>query len=190
MKKHFRKSKYYYLGNFLIAFSLLGFIALYYPIIRIYFFPPKQTTFIPSKTGYALTIPKISASSKIIPNIDPFNEAQYGKALQEGVAQAKGTALPGQKGTIFLFAHSSGPPWEQTYYNTLFVRLGELQNGDMIYVYHGTHRYTYVVVDKKVVWPNQVQYLQNKGKNQLILQTCTPIGTSLQRLLVFAVPKT
>jgi LPXTG-site transpeptidase (sortase) family protein len=190
MKKYFKKSLYYYFGNLLILISLCGFIALYFPILRLYFFPPHQAAYLPQSNGYAISVPKISASAKIIPHVDPWNEDQYTKALQQGVAQAKGTALPGQKGTIFLFAHSSGPPWEQTYYNTLFLRLGELRPGDKIYLYHGQHRYTYQVMDKKVVWPNQVQYLQNKGKNQLILQTCTPIGTSLQRLLVFAVPQT
>lgn len=182
------RSKFYYLGNFLILFSLVCFTLVYFPIIRLYIYPP-QSNFFPRKNGYAINIPKIHASAKVIPNVDPWNEKEYTKALQEGVAQAKGTALPGQQGTIFLFAHSSGPPWQETYYNTLFVRLGDLKNGDKIMLYKGFNKYTYIVFDKKTVWPNQVQYLQNKGKNVLILQTCTPIGTSLQRLLVFAKPE-
>jgi LPXTG-site transpeptidase (sortase) family protein len=41
---------------------------------------------------------------------------------------------------------------------------------------------------KKTVWPNEVKYLKEDQGDILILQTCTPIGTALQRLLVFAKP--
>jgi LPXTG-site transpeptidase (sortase) family protein len=49
--------------------------------------------------------------------------------------------------------------------------------------------YNYVVYDKKVVEPWQVSYITESKKTQLIVQTCTPIGTSLYRLLVFADPE-
>ena len=112
----------------------------------------------------------------------------YNKALQNGVAHAKNTALPGQKGTAFLFAHSSGNPWELTRMNTIFLRLGELQNGDVIEIVSNGKMLKYKVVDKKEVDPTEVDFLLKSEKTQLVLQTCTPIGTSLKRLLVFANP--
>lgn len=185
MKRH---SISYYIGTILIVASFCGFFYIFYPIIQIYLFPPQILQNLPEK-GMYITIPKIHAQSPIIPNVDPNNQAVYDAALQHGVAQAKGTSLPGQKGTVYLFAHSSGPIWDETHFNTIFLRLGELQKGDQIIIRMNGKNYKYVVYDKKVVDPWQVSYITDSKKTQLIVQTCTPIGTSLYRLLVFAYPK-
>ena len=60
--------------------------------------------------------------------------------------------------------------------------------GDIIIISKDRKLYKYKVTDKKTVWPNEVNYLLETKKTQLILQTCVPIGTSFQRLLVFAEP--
>src|SRR3989344_8109020 len=176
-----------FLGNALMAFSLLLLIFIYYPVISLYIFPPKIDKKIYSKSFY-IEIPKINVRSQIISNVDPFNETEYRKALEKGIAHAKNTSLPGEKSTTFLFAHSSDSPWRITRYNVAFFRLPEIQKGDMITVFRNEKTYKYKVSDKKTVWPNEVNYLLNTKKNQLILQTCVPIGTSLKRLLVFADP--
>ena len=76
-----------------------------------------------------------------------------------------------------------------TRFNTVFLRLGELNMGDIISIYKDGKEYTYAVSDKKEVWPNEVSYLVNaEDEDILILQTCTPIGTDLKRLLIFAKP--
>jgi len=187
MKRH---SILYYPGNIFLITSFLGFFYIFLPIIQIYLLPPQiqSQQDLPTK-GIFITISKIHAQSPVIPNVDPNNQVVYDQALSRGVAQAKGTALPGEKGTVYLFAHSSGPPWDITHFNTIFLRLGELQNGDLIILRRNGKNYTYIVEDKKVVDPWQVTYLTNSKKPQLIVQTCTPIGTSLYRLLVFAKPK-
>ncbi len=171
-----------------MAFSLFLIIFIYYPIIVFYLFPNQQNIN-PSNTAFYIEIPKINIKTPIIPGVDPFNEKKYRQALEKGVAQAKGTALPGEKGTIFLFAHSSDLPWRITRYNIAFVRLPELKKGDLIIIVRNGKKYKYKVNDEKTVWPDQVNYLLNTKKTQLILQTCVPIGTSFQRLLVFAGPQ-
>lgn len=176
------------IGNILIVLSIFFLGLIYYPIIQIYLFPPKVQEF-PQTKAFVIQINKIGVLSKIIENVDPFEEEEYQEALKVGVAQAKGTFLPGQKGTIFIFGHSSQPPWEITRVNTSFLRLGELENGDIVTIRKDEKKFEYVVYDKKTVWPTEVQYLKETKKDQLILQTCTPIGTSLQRLLIFAKPK-
>lgn len=93
-------------------------------------------------------------------------------------------------GTIYLFAHSSELPWRMTRQNTAFFKLDQLKSGDVIKLIKDGVEYIYFVKEKKTVWPNEVKYLKDLKKDQLILQTCTPIGTSLQRLLVFATLKT
>ena len=185
MKK--RKGILHHVGNLLILLSLVGFGYVLYPILTVYIFPPKVSN-IDHNPGTFLTIPKIHAQAPVILRVDPWNEVVYKAALKKGVAQASGSALPGEKGTVFLFAHSSGMPWEMTRFNTIFLRLGELKKGDSIQIQKDGKRYEYKVRDKKEVDPTQVSFLLNTTKNQLILQTCTPIGTSFRRLLVFADP--
>ncbi len=150
----------------------------------------------------------------IIENVDSGNKAEYQKALEHGVAEAGGFAKPGEGKLVYLFAHSSLPPWEMTRTNTAFLRINELQNGDQIVISAPCHpessegsqdskkskdsspsvqndkcEYKYQVFDKKEYWPNQTEVFTDKrDQNLLILQTCTPIGTDLKRLLVFAKP--
>lgn len=176
----------FHLGNLLILMSFAGFTIIFYPVINIYLFPPQIINEIKAQKGTYITIPKIKAQSPIIENVDPFNDQEYNEALKNGVAQAKGTSLPGEKGTSFLFAHSSGLPWELTRFNTIFLKLGELTNGDEIEIVKNGKIIKYKVFDKKEVDPSDVHYLLNTKEDQLILQTCTPVGTSLRRLLVFA----
>jgi LPXTG-site transpeptidase (sortase) family protein len=192
MKKQNSKNKHrfsYYVGNILCIVALAGFLYIFLPIIQIYLFPPAIMAIsnLP-KQGMYITVPKIHAQAQIIPGVDPDNQAVYDEALKHGVAQAKGTALPPEKGTVYLFAHSSGPVWEENYYNTIFMRLGELKKGDLIIIRRNGKDYNYKVRGEKTVDPSQVSYLTNDKKTQLILQTCTPVGTSLYRLLVFADP--
>lgn len=185
MKKPLR----HYIGEALILISLftLGFI--YYPYLSLYILPPPTGVLASSK--YYIEIPKIHAQAQIIEKVNPWEAADYQPALERGVAEASGSVLPGDLGSIFLFAHSSQPPWKLTRSNTSFLRLGELGVGDQIILTKDDKKYTYQVKEKKEVWPTEVEYLRNLNESQsstqvLILQTCTPIGTSLKRLLVFA----
>lgn len=187
-KQKRRRSFSYYFGTFLLCLSFAGFVFIFYPLLSVYFFPPKinEQEFI--SADFTLEIPVIDAKAKIIKNVDPFNEVEYRKALKKGVAQAAGTGLPGEKRMMFLFAHSAGYPWDMTWYNTIFLRLGELRKNDMILINYKGRRYTYAVTQKKEVWPSETGYLLKPESNDLIIQTCVPLGTALKRLLVFAKP--
>ncbi|MDO8658785.1 MAG: sortase [Candidatus Levybacteria bacterium] len=208
-----KKSFLYYLGNFLIITSIASLLFIYYPFIQIYLFPPKIQSTITAK-GYFIQIPKINAEAPIILNVDPWNENIYRQKLKKGVAHAKTTSPPGEKGVSYLFAHSSDNPWSIGRYNTIFFRLGELNINDEIFVFKDGKKNVYRVKGKKIIWPDQVEYLKQKtqkyssspstnaqgrlesrskslekDKNEvsrLILQTCYPIGTAFQRLLIFA----
>lgn len=178
----------YHIGNILMALSFLGLVFIYYPFIRTYVFPSEyqDTKILASEKGSFISIPKIKAQAPIVENIDPWDKNSYSKALEQGVAHAQGTSLPGDKGSSFLFAHSSDDPWNLTRFNTIFLRLGELESGDRIVVNRNNKEYVFRVREKKEVDPSQIQFLTQSNTDQLILQTCTPIGTALKRLLVFA----
>ena len=175
------------LGNFLLLGGILLFVYIYYPLALLYFVPHKIDPEL-KKQGFVIEIPKIKTESQIIENVDAFNRSIYDQALEKGIAHAENSKLPGENGTIFLFAHSSGPPWNQTRHNTVFLKLGKLETGDIVTIYRKGKKFNYSVREKKEVWPGEVNYLLDTKKDQLILQTCTPIGTDLKRLLVFADP--
>jgi len=173
-----------HLGTFFIFVSLISSAFTYYPFIKIYFFPKPRDNSINNSNLY-LEIPKINAFSQVLINIDPDAKLEYESALENGVAHAKNTNLPGD-GLSFIFAHSSMPPWKMTRVNTPFLRLGELEKGDTIKVYKYGEVLNFSVIEKKIVNPYDVQKVYETKEPYLILMTCTPVGTSLRRLLVFA----
>ncbi|MBI2020749.1 sortase [Candidatus Daviesbacteria bacterium] len=164
------------LSSLLIISSLILLIFIYLPFLSAYF--PSQIN-IPKNSDY-IEIPKIGAKALIIDNVDPWNRGEYEKALEKGVAKAKGF-------DNFFFAHSSLPPWKMTRTNTAFLRLGELKIGDQIIIHQDGTDFIHQVIDKKEVWPNEVDKLIT-DQDVLILQTCTPLGTDFKRLLIFAKP--
>ena len=138
---------------------------------------------------FSIVIPKIGAKAKVIPNVDPSNQEEYGAALKEGVAHAKGTFFPGMKGNITLFAHSTDAPVNIARFNAVFYLLRELAEGDVVYVYFRGAKRTYRVYKKETLTASAVDsFKQQAGEEVLILQTCWPPGTSLQRILVYAKP--
>lgn len=142
----------------------------------------------PEDPNFSLIIPKIGANAKIVPNVDAADKNIYLEALNHGVAHTLGTAFPGEGGHVFLFAHSTDYFWNVGSYNAIFYLLHRLEGGDEVDLFYQGQRVTYKVIGKEVVNPSQVEYLTRKtNKEFLTLQTCWPPGTTLQRLLVFAV---
>lgn len=153
---------------------------------------PKEQILVPKDTSFSIVIPKIGASAKVFANVDSSDPNQFLPILMQGVAHAKGTVFPGMKGNIYLFAHSTDNFWDVGRYNAVFYLLKDLKVGDEITIFFQNKRYNYIVNNTKIVDPSDVSYIvnsQKQKKEQLILQTCWPPGTTWQRLLVFASPK-
>src|SRR3989344_28822 len=141
----------------------------------------------PVSTDFGLVIEKINANAKIIPQIDPGVEAEYTKALKEGIAEAKGSTEPGEAGNLFLFSHSTDAPWNIARYNAIFYLLRELVPGDRVIVFYKGRRFDYIVFDKTTSKPSDITFLTNRyDKPVLTLQTCDPPGTLINRLIVRA----
>lgn len=146
---------------------------------------------VPISTGFGLVIPKIGINVNVVPNVDQTNPSEYLPVLAEGVAHAKGTALPGREGVVLIFAHSADSPLNITRYNADFYLLGKLNPHDEIQVYFQGRQYLYQVLGKKVLPPEDVRaYFKTLEDGTLVLQTCTPPGTSLNRLLIVAQERT
>jgi len=142
-----------------------------------------------------LIIPKLGLNVPIvIPPIDSLLKEDWTKleeeiqtGLQSGVVHYPGTAKPGQAGNFFVTGHSSYFPWAPGKFKSVFARLGELEAGDEYWVYYGGDKFRYVVQGKKEINPNDVTALdQPVSKRISSLMTCTPVGTTLRRLIINA----
>lgn len=136
-----------------------------------------------------LIIPKINVDVPVNYNVTPDYDSQM-KAMENGVAYfgiPGADSKPGQIGNTVLSGHSSNDVIDTGDYKFIFARLDHLENGDTIYVNYNSKRYTYTVTKKEVVKPTEVSKLvYQTDKPILTLITCTPLGTSLNRLLVTA----
>ena len=146
----------------------------------------------PPDTDFSILIPKIGASEKVFPNIDPIKEEEFLPILQKGVAHAKGTVFPGLPGNTYLFAHSADNFWNVGRYNAAFYLIKDLKIGDDIVIFFEDKRFNYKVTDNKIVDDSDVSDLiksHRSNDQQLILQTCWPPGTTWKRLVITARPK-
>lgn len=150
----------------------------------------KEQVLTPKDTEFSILIPKIAASAKIYPNVDPANETEYLAVLQKGIAHAKGSVFPGMQGNIYLFAHSTDNWWHVGRYNAIFYLLKDLAVNDDITVFFENRRYDYVVSKKIISDPGDVTLLTQEQQHdeQLVLQTCWPPGTTWKRLYIIAQP--
>ncbi len=151
----------------------------------------KEQILIPKDTEFDILIPKLGANEKVFSNVDASSENEFLPVLAQGVAHAKGTVFPGQKGNIYMFAHSTDNFWDVGRYNAVFYLIKNLNPGDEIVVFFQGVRHNYKVKESRVFDAQDVSFIVNgqKDKEVLILQTCWPPGTSWKRLLVFAEPK-
>lgn len=141
---------------------------------------------------FSVVVPKINAKSKVIDNVDASNEKIYSQALKQGVAHAQGTFFPGQGKLIYLFSHSTNAAWNVNRYSAVFYLLKKLEVGDSVMIFFADKEYEYLVTEVVVAGPKDTSWLDpNNPKldgETLILQTCTPAGTNLKRLLIIAKP--
>jgi len=151
----------------------------------------KDQILIPKDANFSISIPKIGASAKIFPNVDPANPNAFLPVLQKGIAHAKGSVFPGMAGNVYLFAHSTDNWWNVGRYNAVFYLLQHLTRGDEVVVFFEGKRYEYVVSQTVISDPNDVSLLTQAhgGEPKLVLQTCWPPGTTWKRLYVIATPK-
>lgn len=142
---------------------------------------------VPVDEDFGIVIPKIGANARVIADVDWRDARVYQQALAQGVAQAQGTAHPGELGNVFLFSHSGVDFLEASRYNALFYLIDKLQLGDEITLFYHREKFLYRVTDKKKVAPEALDLLSgDSSQKTLTLMTCWPAGTTLKRLIVSA----
>lgn len=148
--------------------------------------PPDDRILIP-RIGQNVPIIRVP-TDKLIQKDWAALEKQIQEALRYGVVHFPGTAMPGDNGNVVVTGHSSYFPWDPGRFKDVFALLHQVDIGDKVVVYHDQKAYTYQVYEKKVVMPDQVDVLTQKGDSRLTLITCTPVGTNLKRLVLLAKP--
>jgi len=182
------------LGGLLVLFAVVVVVLTFFPIVKNEVsYQVKQITNTPEKEltplypDFGIVINKLDINAKVVKDVDPYQASIYQKALTQGVAHAKGTALPGEDGNIFIFSHSSENFYEALHYNSIFYLLPKLEVGDIITLYYQDKPFNYTVSEKKIVNPQDVSYLQKKSSTpQLTLMTCYPPGTDFKRYIIIA----
>lgn len=115
-------------------------------------------------------------------------------AMNNGVANfytSVSSAMPGQIGNFAVSGHSAGNVYNYgNNYKFIFSGLTRLVEGDMVYMDYEGQRYAYRIIGSVTVEPTDVAQLakitaDNPGKPMITLITCTPLGTSRYRLLVY-----
>jgi LPXTG-site transpeptidase (sortase) family protein len=100
-----------------------------------------------------------------------------------------GTALPGEKGNVFVTGHSSLtgllPKGKQV---ALFINLPKIKKGDQIKITALGQRFVYDVIGLKIVDPKDVSVINppDGSGRYLTLMTCVPPGFNSKRLIVLA----
>lgn len=148
---------------------------------------PNATTSVTSDPR--LIIPTISVDVPIVWDAIASSQDSLNTAMDRGIAWFNipgANAKPGQMGNFVLSGHSSNDWLDKGEYKFIFAPLERMKEGDTIYVNYEGKRYTYAITRTQVVKPTDVRALQiGSDKPYITLITCTPLGTALNRLLVF-----
>lgn len=130
-----------------------------------------------SYTQFSLSIPRLK--------IDQANVAVDSNDLSKGLVHLPGSALPGEKGNVFISAHSALSQFFSLK-KAFFANLTDLKKGDEIAIEASGMKFRYEVFSIKVVGPNDLSVINapdNQGR-YISLMTCVPPGLNLKRLIV------
>ncbi len=156
-----------------------------FPSLDLNITPPDNRIVIP-KIGKNIPIVEMDAENLKGENWKEL-EDQIQDGLRNGVVHYPGTAVPGQVGNVFVTGHSSYYPWDKGNYKEVFALLPELEVDDLYYVFYNQKKYTYRIREKKEVYPDNVDVLNQPSEEKIsTLMTCVPVGTALRRLIIVA----
>ncbi len=97
--------------------------------------------------------------------------------LRKGPGWITWTDLPGPTGNCGISGH-------RTTYGAPFRRIDAMEPGDTIQFYSPFRRYTYRVVKKFAVRPDQVEVVESTEEPMLTLTACHPPYSARQRIIV------
>jgi LPXTG-site transpeptidase (sortase) family protein len=104
--------------------------------------------------------------------------------LDQGAALYPNGVQPGRLGNTFISAHSTGEPWKGTY-RFAFLRINELEPGNIMHIDYAGTRYTYTITGTDIIKPTpDFQVVSNRPVPTLTLMACWPLWSTDKRMLV------
>jgi sortase A len=117
-----------------------------------------------------IVIPKINVDAPIVAGV-MWND------LKKGVGHLPGSANPGERGNLYLAAHND-------IYGEIFRYLEKLEPGDEYTIYSHQEAFHYVVKEKRIIDPTDVDVMEPTTEPVATLQTCYPYLVDTHRLVV------
>jgi sortase A len=109
----------------------------------------------------------------------PVVQGDGWEQLKKGVGQHTGTVNPGEKGNLVLSAHND-------IFGQIFRDLENISPGDQVVLYTNQRSYTYLVTDKQIVEPTQVDVMSDTTQPTVTLISCYPYMKDNQRIVITA----
>jgi len=109
----------------------------------------------------------------------PLVEGDDWESLKQGAGHHIGSANPGERGNCVISAHND-------IFGEIFRNLVDVDLGDEILVHTTGHVYHYVVTQKRVIEPTDVDVMAPTSGPVLTLITCYPYGIDTHRVVVIA----
>lgn len=131
----------------------------------------------PTFTQFNLSIPRL--------NIDKAQVLVDSNDLSNNLAHLPGSALPGEKGNVFISGHSVLSQFFSLK-KALFGNLTDLKKGDQILVEALGVKFRYEVSQLRVVDPKDLSVINapdTQGR-YISLMTCVPPGLNFKRLII------
>lgn len=131
----------------------------------------------PNYDRFSLSVPKLKIEKQ-----DVFVDTND---LSKGLAHLPGSALPGEKGNVFVSGHSALSQFFALK-SVPFSKLSDLKKGDQIIIETPGSKFTYEVSDFKIVDPTDLSVIEapEAQGRYISLMTCVPPGLNLKRLVV------
>lgn len=123
-----------------------------------------------SKPPTRIVIPKINVDAPIINGVG-------WEDLKKGVGHLPNSANPGERGNMYLAAHND-------IYGEIFRYLEDLDVGDEYIIYAGEEKFRYVVKERRIIEPDEVEVMLPTTEPVATLQTCYPYLIDTHRLVV------
>lgn len=126
---------------------------------------------------FSITVPKLKIERAKV-EVDSND-------LSNNLVHLPGSALPGEKGNIFISGHSALSR-VFNFKQALFANLTDLKKGDQIMIEAGGAKFKYEVAGFKVVDPKDLSVInapESQGR-YISLMTCVPPGLNFKRLVV------
>ncbi len=132
---------------------------------------------------FSLTIPNLSIEKATV-EVDSND-------LSKGLSHLPGSALPGEKGNVFISGHSALSPSIPgaslfSFKKALFTNLTDLKKGDQITLEALGAKFKYEVINLTVVDPTDLSVIKTPDETgrYVSLMTCVHPGVNFKRLVI------